>query len=265
MHRIDLSCLGETVSRIGLGTVKLGRNLQVKYPKPFVIPDDRDAITLLRKAIELGVNLIDTAPAYGNSEERLGKLLPQAGGDWLIISKAGEEFIDGQSHFDFRQESLINSVECSLRRLQRDVIDILLIHSNGDDVRIIEEFSVFDTLHRLKQQGKIRAGGFSAKTHEGALRTLAHSDLLMCELPLVQQELNELMDGARSGQSQLLVKKAFASGHLLNSSDREQAIASSLTRCFAVDGVASVVLGTVNPDHLAMNIAIADQLLDAAV
>ena len=262
MHRIDLSCLGEAVSRIALGTVKLGRNLQVKYPEPFVIPDDRDAIALLRKAVELGVNVIDTAPAYGNSEQRLGNLLPQAGGDWLIISKAGEEFINGQSYFDFRQQSLIDSVERSLRRLGRDVIDVVLIHSNGDDARIIEQFLVFDTLHRLKQQGKIRAGGFSSKTHEGALLTLAHSDLLMCELPSAQQELDELVDGARSGQSQLLVKKAFASGHLLNSADREQVIATSLARCFAVDEVASVVLGTVNPDHLAMNLTIANQVLD---
>ena len=76
---MELRPLGSTgikVSPLGLGTVKLGRDQQVKYPSSFRIPDDdavRDLFALTR---ELGINLVDTAPAYGNSEQRLGKLLP---------------------------------------------------------------------------------------------------------------------------------------------------------------------------------------------
>ena len=70
--------LGDTglqVSALGLGTVKLGRDQGVKYPSGFTIPDDREARALLDLARDLGINLIDTAPDYGRSEERLGPLL----------------------------------------------------------------------------------------------------------------------------------------------------------------------------------------------
>ncbi len=93
------------VSVLGLGTVKLGRDKGVKYPEAFTIPDDQAALALLQQAWNLGINLIDTAPAYGNSEQRLGELLPQLPHDWIICSKAGELFNSdtGESSFDFSQ------------------------------------------------------------------------------------------------------------------------------------------------------------------
>ena len=75
---MELRHLGNTgikVSPLGLGTVKLGRNQQVKYPHGFTLPDDKTVKELLALTWDLGINLIDTAPAYGNSEERLGALL----------------------------------------------------------------------------------------------------------------------------------------------------------------------------------------------
>ena len=89
------------VSPIGLGTVKLGRDQGVKYPSHFTIPDDDAALHLISIAQDLGINLIDTAPAYGNSEQRLGKLLKDRRQDWVICSKVGEEYADGESFFDF--------------------------------------------------------------------------------------------------------------------------------------------------------------------
>ena len=59
---------GLTVSALGLGTVKIGRDQGVKYPTAFSIPDDDAVRNLLARARELGINLIDTAPAYGRSE-----------------------------------------------------------------------------------------------------------------------------------------------------------------------------------------------------
>ncbi len=76
---MELRPLGSTgikVSLLGLGTVKLGRNEGVKYPRPFDLPDDRSVVALLETAQSLGINLLDTAPAYGRSEERLGALRP---------------------------------------------------------------------------------------------------------------------------------------------------------------------------------------------
>lgn len=91
LHR-PLGSTGILVSPLGLGTVKLGRDQGVKYPNGFQIPNDDEARMLLRQAQQLGINLIDTAPAYGRSEERLGPLLRDQRKDWVIVSKVGEEF-----------------------------------------------------------------------------------------------------------------------------------------------------------------------------
>ena len=65
------------VSQLGLGTVKFGRNQQVKYPEAFELPTDAEIHRLLDVAKECGVTYLDTAPAYGTSEERVGKILAE--------------------------------------------------------------------------------------------------------------------------------------------------------------------------------------------
>ncbi|VAX40668.1 Oxidoreductase, aldo/keto reductase family, partial [hydrothermal vent metagenome] len=89
-----LGSTGLLVSPLSLGTVKLGRNQAVKYPQPFDLPSDEDARALLCLAADLGINLLDTAPAYGSSEERLGEILADLPGHFLISTKVGEEFDD---------------------------------------------------------------------------------------------------------------------------------------------------------------------------
>src|SRR5690606_6686077 len=141
LHR-PLGDTGLLVSPLGLGTVKLGRDQGVKYPNGFSIPDDAAARALLAQARELGINLIDTAPAYGVSEERLGPLLRGSRQDWVIVSKVGEEFENGASRFDFSAAHTRFSVERSLRRLETDVIDLMLVHSDGNDLAILDRGEV---------------------------------------------------------------------------------------------------------------------------
>ncbi|MCX5690058.1 MAG: aldo/keto reductase, partial [Planctomycetota bacterium] len=103
MH-LTHALLGDTglrVSPLGLGTVKFGRSSGVKYPTPVTIPDDAAAAGLLAKAMSLGINLIDTAPAYGTSEARLGVILKGQRDRWVICTKVGETFENDRSTFDF--------------------------------------------------------------------------------------------------------------------------------------------------------------------
>jgi len=144
---------GPQVSPLGLGTVKLGRDQGVKYPSGFQIPDDEAARMLLKLARDLGINLIDTAPAYGQSEERLGPLLRGQRQDWVIVSKVGEEFSDGQSRHDFSAAHTRRSVERSLKRLETDYIDLVLVHSDGNDLAILNDSEVYPTLAALKREG----------------------------------------------------------------------------------------------------------------
>lgn len=240
-----LGTTGIAVSVIGLGTVKFGRNQGVKYPQAFELPSTHALADLLACSKELGINFLDTAPAYGSSEERLGELLRGQRQAWVLSTKVGEEFVAGHSHFDFSPQAITRSIERSLKRLATDYLDILLVHSNGDDSRLIEEERVFDTLSKLKESGKIRAYGMSSKTVNGGLMTIAQSDVAMVTYnPLQTTEYDVITTAARE-QKGILVKKALASGHL-----QQFTLKQAIDFVFAANGVTSVVIGTINVKHL---------------
>jgi aryl-alcohol dehydrogenase-like predicted oxidoreductase len=241
-----------TVSILGLGTVKLGRREGVRYPAPFELPSDAEAARLLDAARELGFNLIDTAPAYGTSEARLGRLLLDRRNDWLLCTKVGENFANGTSTYDFSPEHVQVSVKNSLQSLHTDRLDIVLIHSDGNDLDILNGLGTLDCLKELKARGWIRAVGISHKTIAGAERALAlDCDVIMATLNLAEQSEVDLIARAGAAGCGVLVKKAMASGH--SGTD-------SLRFAAAAEGVSSVVIGTINPEHLRENAAVVADL-----
>lgn len=255
--------LGDTgmeVSLLGLGTVKLGRNQGVKYPQSFKIPDDKEAASLIALAKDSGINLIDTAPAYGNSEQRLGKLLKGQRQDWLICTKVGEEFINGESRYNFSPEHTRLSVERSLRRLNTDVLDVVLIHSDGNDKEILQQYGTLNTLAELKKEGKIRAIGMSTKTVEGGLLAAAQSDVVMITWNLQHHNEIPVADYCYQHGKGVLIKKALASGHAAqNQQSGNGTDDDPIKRCFKMifthPGVHSAIVGTINPEHLRANIS----------
>ncbi|MEQ9726415.1 aldo/keto reductase [Pseudomonas sp. WHRI 8822A] len=259
LHR-PLGSTGLSVSPLGLGTVKLGRDQGVKYPNGFTIPDDQQALQLLGLARELGINLLDTAPAYGSSEQRLGPLLRGQRQDWVIVSKVGEEFDNGLSHFDFSAAHTRRSVERSLKRLETDYIDLILVHSNGDDLSILRDEGVYETLAELKQAGLIRGFGFSGKTVEGGLLALERGDCAMVTYNLGEQQERAVLDYAASHAKGVLIKKALASGHVCLDSGVDP-VRASFELIFAHPGVGSAIVGTINPLHLAHNVAVAAEVI----
>ncbi|RRJ82342.1 aldo/keto reductase [Aestuariirhabdus litorea] len=246
---------GVEVTPLGFGTVKLGRNEGVKYPQGFRIPDDRQALELINLAADLGINLIDTAPAYGTSEERLGTLLSGQRSRWVICTKVGEEFEQGVSRFDFSPEHTRFSIERSLKRLNTDYLDLVLVHSDGNDQAIVDQHGTLEVLADLKRQGLIRATGISSKTVAGGIAALAHCDCAMVTYNLVEPQEGEVIDFAHQHHKGILIKKALASGHLCQQG--EDPVARSMEFVFARPGVCSAIVGTINPDHLKSNLAAA--------
>ncbi len=242
---------GLMISPVGFGTVKLGRNEQVKYPTAFDIPDDAKARELLALARDLGINLLDTAPAYGTSEERLGSLIKGQRDHWVICTKVGEEFENGQSRFDFTPEHIRFSIERSLKRLKTDYLDMVLVHSDGNDCDILERYGCLEVLNDLKKAGLIRATGMSTKTVDGGIRTLQQADCAMVTWNLNEQGEKAVLDYAAQQGKSILVKKALASGHLVTGSDPVQ---QSMDFVFGHPGVTSAILGTINPTHMRQNI-----------
>lgn len=260
MELRPLGATGLSVSPLGLGTVKFGRNVGVKYPHTFDLPSDQEALTLLETAWDLGINLLDTAPAYGVSEERLGRLLRRCRRDWVIATKVGEEFVDGVSRFDFSASATKASVERSLRRLGVEALDIVLIHSDGNDLAILEQEAVLPALLELKKAGLVRAVGISTKTVAGSLRAVECCDAVM--LTYNRHEPSELpaIRAARISKKGVLIKKALHSGHFAESSDPDP-LEASLRFVYAERGASSVVIGTLNPTHLRANAQVAKRVL----
>lgn len=260
--QIPKRILGDTgisISTLGLGTVKFGRNTGVKYPSQFDLPDDESIRQLLAQASEAGMNLLDTAPAYGSSETRLGQLLENRK-EWVICSKTGEEFESGKSRFDFTASHTKTSVERSLRRLKTDYLDIVLVHSDGNDLQVINESDCLETLSRLKEAGHIRSYGFSGKTVDGGVRALALSDVVMVTLNVNYQEEIPVIDHALQSNKGVLIKKAFASGHAVTNQQPSQTAFENLQMVLRQPGVTSAICGTINPTHLAENISAAIQI-----
>ena len=255
---VALGSSGLRVGRVGLGTVKLGRTAGLKYPGPVSIPDDDAALELLRTARELGVNLVDTAPAYGLSESRLGELLPRVAPRkaWVISTKAGEWFDPaaaggrGASHYDFAPAAIRVSVERSLARLKVDAVDLAMLHFGAgfdDEEEVVRRGEAMAALHALKQAGKVRAVGASCAKPAAARAALAQTgagrpDVLMLALSTAERDLVPVIaDAARDGLG-VLIKKPLGSGHLDP--------CTSLNFVFGHAGVHAAVLGTTSPAHL---------------
>src|SRR5262245_3295019 len=214
MVRRQLGRTGLAVAPIALGTTKLGRNTDVKYPASFQLPSDEEVAHLFSSALRLGVNLIDTAPAYGDSEERLGKIIQDQRKNILLCSKAGEQYHNGESSYDFSAAAIKSSVEQSMRLLKTDYIDILLLHSDGRDVEILTQTDALDALYKLKANGTIRAFGISAKTPAGVREAARECDIVMAPFSQRETTLGESLSEAHDRSLGSLAIKGLYSGHL---------------------------------------------------
>ena len=136
MQTRPLGASGLHVSRLGLGTMSWGRDVEWATARD-----------LLHEFVAVGGNLVDTAPAYGAgvAEKMIGKAL--AGGlpreSLVIATKAGFVVRDGRRQIDTSRGALLNDLESSLRRLRTDHVDLWQVHAWGD-APIEETLSAMD-------------------------------------------------------------------------------------------------------------------------
>jgi aryl-alcohol dehydrogenase-like predicted oxidoreductase len=167
---------GIRISEIGLGTWGMGG-----AATGWSGSDDTQSIAAIHRALDLGLNFIDTALSYGNghSERLIGQALRQSGGKTVHIAtkippKNGFQnarTADTPLREAFPAEHIIAATEESLRNLQREVIDLQQLHvwhdawlnasESAESPELQELHDLFDAIDRLKSQGKIRAFGIS--------------------------------------------------------------------------------------------------------
>jgi aryl-alcohol dehydrogenase-like predicted oxidoreductase len=149
------------ISEIGFGAWAIGGTMWGPQ-------NDDDSIKALHKAIDLGVNFIDTAQGYGagHSEELIGKVLKERSEEMYVATKVPPQGYapwpppdNYDSRKSFPAEYIIEECEKSLKRLQRDYIDIYQFHTWASAFNIRDEW--FEAMDKLRDQGKIRAIGVS--------------------------------------------------------------------------------------------------------
>ena len=252
LDRRQLGSNGPLISTIGFGAFKIGRNEGIKYEHSYDLPTDEQVASLIHGLLQAGVNYFDTAPAYGLSEKRLGEHLPAS--DQIIVStKVGETFQDGRSTHDFSAGGIDQSIDRSLRLLRRPRLDIVFIHSDGNDLSILESSDAIPALRRRQEAGDIGVMGFSGKTlqgHEHAL-SLDVFGALMVEYNLGNREQEPILAKAQARGVGVVIKKGLGSGTL----DPHEAIPF-----LAKEPITSIVVGGLDLDHLLDDVRLATQV-----
>jgi len=155
MEFIKIRGLNREVSRVGLGTWAIGGWM-------WGGSDAESSLQTILTALDLGINLIDTAPAYGMgaAEEIVGKAIAEHGGrDAIVIAtKVGLDWSDGTVRRNSTRGRIVEEIENSLKRLRTDYIDIYQVHWPDPLVPVQETAAAMNQLYR---HGKIRAIGVS--------------------------------------------------------------------------------------------------------
>ena len=227
-----------SLSKLGFGAYQIGRIASEKYASAGTpLPTDAEVEQMLNGVLDCGITLIDTAPAYGVSEERIGKFISHRRDEVILSSKVGER-VDGS--FDFSIEGMTHSVEQSLKTLKTDHLDYLLIHAPPSDLSVLIDSDAVSFMLDAKQKGIALHIGFSGKTIEAQLNALEWADVMMIEYNLANQSQEEVIHAAHDADKIVLVKKALNSGHLLPKDAIEFLLNLSPVR----NAIDSVVIGS---------------------
>lgn len=175
---------GMAPSALGLGCAFFGGDLS----------SDAETVAGVRRAIELGIDYVDTSPLYGQSERRVGLAL--AGGWRERVHLQTKTGTHPERRGDFSAAGTRWSVENSLRLLQTDHLDAVLIHDPGDIEVPLAPGHALDELLRMKAEGLVGHVGLGVRQHEFHRRAMATGHL---EISLTYLDYNLIDQSAAEG------------------------------------------------------------------
>jgi len=206
---------GLAVSEIGLGTAQIGGSSLIggRYvgaPKIERI----DAVRILEKAFDMGINFFDSADKYGDgeSERLLGEVFHGRRGQVILATKCG---ITASGDRCFSRDYVRACVEKSLKNMKTDHIDVFQL--TKPSIGLIKSGDIYETLDELKKEGKIRFSGISTGSDEETLRLIDDNrvDALQIFYNLLHISPNELIIGkAFEAGIGLIIRSPLSSGLL---------------------------------------------------
>lgn len=198
------------VSEIGLGAWQIGESTAWESMST------EEAVRLVHRSLDLGVNFFDTAPNYGlgTSESRLGKALKSVNRESVVINTKCGHGVDGIQNFE--SGAIRESLEGSLKRLGTDYVDSLILHNPPSaylDGNNTDHYAIFE---ELKQEGKIRAYGASLDSYDEMKLLMETTDSQVIEafFNILFQDTSRAFDMALEKGVGIIAKIPLDSGWL---------------------------------------------------
>lgn len=213
---------GLRVSALALGTVELGLDYGIRAPGHYGRPPEEEAIRLVNAAIDAGISLIDTARAYGISEEILGRALKERRDQVVLATKVVTQQADGSTPTgeDLRRR-MLDSLDASLRALQTDGVEIWQIH-NLDRPLLEQRDLLAEIFDEARSAGKVRWVGASTYGVEMPLTAVRSGifDMVQVTYSVLDQRLaDEVFPLAAAQEVGVVVRSVLLQGVLTERAD----------------------------------------------
>ena len=275
MQKVQFGSTGFETSRLGVGLSEIGS---------FELSDQAQATNVLNTALDNGINFLDTSACYGISEELVGNGVSQRRDDYFLATKAGH-VARGYEGEAWTFQTVVDSIDRSLRLLQTDHVDVVQLHSC--DIDVLEKGDAIRALQEAKQAGKTRFIGYSGDNESahwavdsGLFATLQTS------YNLVEQRARTtgLLEKANAKGMGTIIKRPIAGGVWGKSrpdaadqtasnyntpyleraksvrtlgpieNEPDDAILTSLGYTLSDPNANVAIVGTTNPSHMATNV-----------
>lgn len=261
------------LSKLGLGTVELGLPYGLSSP---TLPSDKEAETILKSALEIGITYFDTARAYGLAEERLGKFGISTAPGVTVGTKCGQ-FLKKEPDISSEEleKRIRQEIDESRRNLKLDTLSLVQFHLESPDFNRLPELT--EIALKLKEEGIVEYFGIAGRGEPVPLATIQTGQYasIQCAYSILDQRMNSkvlpsaqekniavinrsvLLKGALTGKRNSLPPQLSP---LLENANKAETIAQELGVTlpdlairFAASNpaITTILIGTVKPEHLA--------------
>ncbi len=277
MIKRKLGNTGLEVTQLGYGTMGL------RGPNTWGVRvvEDAAAERFLNRVIDAGINFLDTAPDYGQAEQRIGRALHTRRKEFYLATKCGCDYVQHADHIEIKhhwnKDVIQRNLETSLKRLETDYVDLMQFH--GGDAVTLQENGLIDQLLEFKKQGLVRHIGVSSKLPDlPGLIELGVFETFQIPYSCLAPEHYDLITAASQSDAGVIIRGGIAQGgpdaeiqrpnlnDVWTAAHLDELLTDEMTRAeFILRFTLShphcdtTIVGTCNEDHLEENIAAASK------
>lgn len=277
MIKRKLGNTGLEITQLGYGTMGL------RGPNTWGVRvvEDSAAERFLNRVVDAGINFLDTAPDYGQAEERIGRALHTRRKEFYLATKCGCDYVQHVDHIEIKhhwhQDVIKRNLETSLKRLETDYVDLMQFH--GGDAITLQQNGLIDQLLDFKKQGLVRHIGVSSKLPDlPALIELGVFETFQIPYSCLAPEHHDIITAASESGAGIIIRGGIAQGgpdaeiqrpnlnDVWTAANLDELLTDGMTRAEFIlrftlshPNCDTTIVGTCNEDHLEENIAAANK------